>query len=68
MWDPSFADPRPTKDELKQLVDDYTFKTPEERLQQLLEYKRNNEKRKIAIFAMIVYKDILLQKSSKNPR
>ena len=66
MWDPSLDDPRPGKDELKKLVDDYTYKTPNQRLHQLLEYKKQNDKRKIAIYAMIIYKDILLQRKLKN--
>ena len=53
------------EEELLQITKEYTSCTPTQRLEQLLELKRNNNKRKIALYAMIVYKDILAQRTQK---
>ena len=49
-------------EELLQLSNQYKEYTPAQRLQQLLKFKRDKDNKKIALYGMIVYNDILLQR------
>ena len=49
-------------EEMLQLSNEYKEYTPAQRLQQLLQFKRDKDNKKIALYGMIVYKDILSQR------
>lgn len=52
-------------DELLHLEKEYSTCTPGQRLNALLKCKREKDKRKIALYAMVLYKDILSHRKSK---